>query len=269
MQAGLASLDSVKAWLGSTTTNDDLLLTRLIGQVSRFIANYLQRPTLFRQEYVETYDGTGSARLMLRNWPVLSVESLAIGVLTVSAAQAPGHAGYSMEAWNGLPPGRPQTLTLNGYRFSTGLDNVAVTYAAGYAVDGEAHTVPSGDPYSIGVDAPHGPWAVDEGVSYADGTALTRVTANPSTGQYSIDGRGNYAFAAADAGSEVLISYSFVPADLEQACIELVAERYRYKDRIGESSKTIGGQVTAAFSLKDMPDYVRELLQPYMSVVPV
>ena len=40
---------------------------------------------------------------------------------------------------------------------------------------------------------------------------------------------GVYSFAAVDAGASVLISYGFIPAAINNACIEWVAERYRYR----------------------------------------
>lgn len=62
--------------------------------------------------------------------------------------------------------------------------------------------------------------------------------------------------------------YAAVPADLGQACIEMVANRYREKDRIGLVSKGLAGE-TIAFSQKDMPDAVRTVLNVYKKVVPI
>ena len=57
------------------------------------------------------------------------------------------------------------------------------------------------------------------------------------------------------------------PADLTQACIEMVSLRYREKDRVGLVSKGLAGETTA-YSLKDMPESVRTLLNRYRRVVP-
>jgi len=78
---------------------------------------------------------------------------------------------------------------------------------------------------------------------------------------------GVYGFAAADAGTVVLLSYGFIPAAINNACIEWVAERYRYRTRIGQSAQTVAGQQTASYSLKDIPDFIRASLDPYRSVV--
>ena len=70
---------------------------------------------------------------------------------------------------------------------------------------------------------------------------LTAVTGTPAAGQYNVSG-GVYTFAAADAGANVLISYGFIPAAINNACIEWVAERYRYRTRVGQSRRPSAGR---------------------------
>jgi hypothetical protein len=62
--------------------------------------------------------------------------------------------------------------------------------------------------------------------------------------------------------------YAQTPPELEQAVIELIALRYKERDRIGHSSKAIGGE-TVSFIIKDLPDSVRTILENYKKVVPV
>lgn len=263
----LTTLANAKSWLGVSTTNDDALLTRLIGSASRFILSYLERPSLFQTSYTDIYDGVGNRVQMLRNWPVISVSSLLIGGQTITAAPSitgPG-CGYVLEPSSGQPPGRPQALTLRGYEFWRGYSNVQAVYSAGYIVQKEAQTVP-GTPFQVTVNAPYGNWAVDQGVTYANGVGLALVSSGPTTGQYSV-ANGVYAFSAGDANVAVLISYSYIPADIEQACIEMVGERYNYKSRIGVVSKSLGGQETMTYSQKDMSAFVSSMLVPYRSVI--
>jgi hypothetical protein len=56
---------------------------------------------------------------------------------------------------------------------------------------------------------------------------------------------------------------------LAQACIELVALRYRERTRIGEVSKSMGGAETVSYSQKDMTDSIKTLIQQYRLVAPV
>lgn len=63
--------------------------------------------------------------------------------------------------------------------------------------------------------------------------------------------------------------YPEVPPDIAQACIELVALRYRERTRVGEISKSLGGAETVTYAQKDMSDAIKTLLQQYRAVVPV
>ena len=273
----LAALADVKTWLSGSSgigSSDDTLLARLITDVSGAIAAYLGRPSLTPRAFIERLDGDGRARLYLRRYPALVVSSLvidnhAVGAAGAPAAGAPCASGYLLEAWDGLPPGRPQALDLFGAIFRPGRQNIVIGYNAGYAVTAESATVPAAPgPYHVTAAAPFGPWASDSGVVYAGGAAMTAVAGTPAAGQYNVSS-GLYSFATADAGANVLISYGFIPAAINNACIEWVAERYRYRTRVGQSAQTVAGQMTSSYSLKDIPDFIRASLDPYRSVVSV
>ena len=60
--------------------------------------------------------------------------------------------------------------------------------------------------------------------------------------------------------------YASVPADIAQACIELVCQRYRERTRIGEVSKSLMSGETVTFSQKDMSDDIKSLLSQYRAV---
>lgn len=62
--------------------------------------------------------------------------------------------------------------------------------------------------------------------------------------------------------------YESVPSDIEQACIHLVAARFKEKERIDEKSKVIQG-MNVTFSLTDMPAPVASALMGYKKVAPV
>jgi len=59
--------------------------------------------------------------------------------------------------------------------------------------------------------------------------------------------------------------FATVPADIEQACIELVGIKYKQIETLNLSSKAIAGETTS-FITKDIPDFVRIVLQQYKSV---
>ena len=63
--------------------------------------------------------------------------------------------------------------------------------------------------------------------------------------------------------------YATAPPGVEQAVIELAGEAFRRRDRIGQTSKSLGGQETTSFSAADMNASIKAMLAPYKAVVPV
>lgn len=267
----LVSLGDLKSWLDVSSADDDLLLARLIRQISRAILSLTGRAWILPQPYTEIYDGGGDVSLLLHQWPVTNIASCVIDGAAIPPSQPLGSAGalqpgYILDPADPSPPGKMQRLSLRGFRFASGLQNVKVSYTAGYQITNERVIVPAGQPYAIEAQAPFGSWASDCGVSYENGLPLSPVTGSPSAGQYTVTG-GVYSFAQADSGAPVLLTYGYVPADLASCCMEWVAERYAYRSRIGQQSKSLGGQETVAFIVKDIPDFVAQTLAPYRRIV--
>jgi hypothetical protein len=277
----LTTLAAVKAWLSITNTNSDALLIPLITAASRLLYGYMGRGAILPQQWTERSDGIGypQNRIYLRQYPVTSIASLVINNVAIPASPAPAAgstasaSGFLLQPWDGTPPGGIQALDLFAHSIPRGRQNIVVTYVAGYQAVGEAQVVPvNPGPYTIVAASilaqPYGAFTSDQGVAYANGTALTKVIGVPTIGQYAF-ASGTYTFAAADQGAAILVSYGFIPQDLAQACIELVAERYKYKDRIGEKSKSLGGQESVSFDLKSITDATKLIIQPYRRVVPM
>lgn len=189
----LTSLADVKAWLqtgqSAFPATDDAMLTRLITAASQYIQTWLNRQIAVA-DYQEIRDGTGGRQLQFACFPVSAVLSLTIDGFAIPFAPpaAPNTgpvAGYVFSATQ---------LSLRGYRFRRGAQNIVFSYTAGYA----------------------------------------------ST-----------------------------PPEIAQACIELVALRYRERARIGEMSKSVGGGETVSYSQKDMSASIATLLQQYRAVAPI
>jgi hypothetical protein len=72
-----------------------------------------------------------------------------------------------------------------------------------------------------------------------------------------------YEFSQADAGQGVYLNYDFIPADVEQACIEVTAERYKYRSRIGQASQSLGGQETASYVMDALTKAIKQRIDPY------
>ena len=123
----LTTLADVKAWLqtgqNAFPTTDDALLTRLITAVSQYIQEWLNR-RLAMTDYTELRDGTGGQTLQFGCFPVTAVASLTIdGQPVPPRAPSSRAAGYSFSSTQ---------LSVCGYEFNRGSQNVAIAYTAGY-----------------------------------------------------------------------------------------------------------------------------------------
>jgi hypothetical protein len=263
----LISLAQLKAHLGVQSSADDILLASMISQISRAICTYLNRPFVWPRDVVDMFDGNGRAKIQLRHWPVVSVTSVSIDGRIVPQASSEFASGWTLEAGDDEPPGAMQMLMLRGGIFSRGWQNVSIAYRAGYQICNEACLAPSGQSGLVVSAQTYGPYACDGGVTYANGVALTCVAAYPAQGQYALDGVGGYLFSSQDAGQSLLLNYGYVPRDLASCALEWAADRYRYRERIAMTSKSLGGQETAAFRIAAMPDYVVMSLRSFARII--
>jgi hypothetical protein len=184
----LTTLADVKAWLqtghSAFPVTDDGLLTRLITAASQYIQSWLSRPVTLA-DYIEVRDGTGGEALQFACFPVVDVQLLTIEGQAIPPASSTRASGYVFSQTQ---------LFVRGFRFNRGIQNVTISYSAGYKT---------------------------------------------------------------------------IPPDISQACIELVALRYRERTRIGEVSKSLGGAETVTYAQKDLTDAIKTLLQAYRMVIPV
>lgn len=266
-------------------TPSDAVLSGLITRVSAMVRAYINRPWLLPRAYVRQFDGTGTRQLLLPDYPVIgsALAGLTISGTSIPLAPQPDNTntllspyfGYRFQPWDGLLPGMPAAVELVGSYFWYGAQNVVVSYTAGYQVTDEAQTIPV-TPYQVAPLGASGAWATDQGVTFAaTGAALTAIASGtPTTGQYlppapdaSVP-RAFYTFAAADTALDVLLSYGFVPADLEQIVLELIAERASYRRRVGLRSQSLASQESFTYMDGALGGWAAEALRPYTSVLP-
>lgn len=254
---------------GATVSITDPLLERLISACSTFVQSWLNR-TIAAADYTETRNGTGTPSMAFDNFPVLSVASLTLNGIAVPPRPPLGAGSSGVYTFNGAPGGyvfSDDAIMLSGSIFCRGWQNVVVSYAAGYQVSNEAHTVPADPgPYTVTTTA-H--WSAgDRGVTYATGVPFTKVTAPPTlAGTYSVNG-SVYTFSALDAGASVMISYGYVPFDVEQATVDMIGDWFKYRDRIGKTSEGIEGQ-SITFTNQAIPARSLLVLQQYKKVAPI
>lgn len=276
----LTTVATLSAYL--TNAPSSVVAAGLITRISRMVLTELNRSTLIPKDYSQQFNGTGTSSLVLPNWPLLSLDSLYINGVAQNLATQDNDVlispyGYRFQPWDTVPPGNPAVLEFVGGAYLwPGGQNVVVSYRAGYRVTEEAQTIPlAPGPYTLAPMAPYGIWATDEGVTYANGTPLIAITSGtPLAGQYLPPApdlstpRLVYTFNAADAGLGVLLSYGFVPADVEQAVLEFIMDRAAYRLRPGLRSQSLAGQETIAYDLSPLSRFVSEALGGYKSVLP-
>lgn len=254
---------------GAVVGVTDPMLERLISACSTFVQSWLNR-TIAAADYVETRNGTGTGAMALNNIDVISFKSLTVDGIPILPRPPLGAGSSGVYTFNGAPGGyvfNDAAVMISGGIFCRGWQNVVASYAAGFQVTNEAQTVPANPgPYTLTTLA-H--WSAgDRGVTYANGTAFTKVTAPPTVaGTYSVDG-SVYTFSAIDAGASVLLSYGYVPFDVEQATIDMIGDWFKYKDRIGKTSEGIEGQ-SITFVNAAIPARSLAVLQQYKKVAPV
>lgn len=284
----LTTVALVNAILNQGSDTDSTNIQNWITSYSKSILTRTGRRFLSGvRNYSERYNGSGSQEQALRNYPILAVSSLTINGIAIPAWSETQPSGYVIDTegsqafialaanqqgfgwaadsdrwaphsdWGSY--GNAPPLGSSPWRFVQGIQNVAVSYTAGYTQDAyeEAQTVPATPgPYTVAVDNASTFYA-DEGVTLADGTVLESVTGTPGAGQYTPPTfgsvpRGTYTFNAAQQGASVLTSYSYgaVPFDLQEAAGRLVALQYRRRQWIGQTSQMQPGIGTTAY-LKD------------------
>lgn len=276
MTGDLTTLAKLKVFLeiDATDTAADRSLAQLITSQSSIFLAETRRDILY-QRYIETRDGEGTPGIEPRQYPVQRVESVLVDGNTIPqlpalvAGETPSYGWViakdrieirSAESRLPFVPDDGGSGAFGGLgfladggtgpcRFSRGPGNVVLTYWAGFLISGEAATIPASAPYEVQTA---GNFYSDVAVTLADGTALT--------GPYTVSVTGLYTFAAADAGKGILLSYAYVPPDIEQAVHWMVEYHRQGKNHAGQKSKSAGQGETVYFETDAFPDRVQRVI---------
>lgn len=281
MTGDLTTLAKVRAHLrikpADISTDDELKV--LITQESQTFKTETRRDILY-QRYVEIRDGQGTPGIAPFQYPLQSADSVLVDGVAIPAQPAiaagdpPGY-GYvlSSDRIEIVRPGHNEafvpdyggsSFSTTPYRFTQGFGNVVLTYWAGFLVDGEAGTV---DPASHSVQA-QGNFYSDAGVAFAsDGSPLTKVASTPGPNQYSVNETGLYTFNSAEDGDGVLLTYAYVPADIQRAVHRMIARELKSSDHEGQRSKNMGSAGgTVYYETDAYSDSVQRTIDKYARV---
>ena len=123
----LCTVAEIKAWLPNQGNNDDVTLQSLISNASLQVLQYIDRPHILASvlgPLTEIYDGNDSDRLLPRQFPIITVTAVNVDNIPIQQAPSPVAAGF---LWDG------RRILLRGFRFNRGLQNVQLSYTAGYS----------------------------------------------------------------------------------------------------------------------------------------
>lgn len=248
--AALTTLAAVKSYMGITNTNQDTLITALIARATSLIQDFTGKKFPTVSNTAKLLDGTGTQTLVLPDFPVLDVSLLKLSAVTVAASADGIAAGYVADE---------NSLTLVGQTFPMGKKNVTCTWNAGYR-DSEIAYIPTGNTPTYAPTTSGTP-VTAVGVTTVAGISYTQVGSSPAAGQFSF-AAGVFSFNSANAGVQVSMQYYYVPAAVEQACIEMVALKLKQRDNIGVQSRSLATE-TITYRDQDMTAAAKAMLQPY------
>lgn len=77
---------------------------------------------------------------------------------------------------------------------------------------------------------------------------------------------GRFATGLLNCSVQYVAGYEEIPYDIVQACIELVGVKYKNINNINIQSKSLGNGETITFTTKDIPSYIKVVLNQYKRV---
>lgn len=157
----LTTLAAVKAWINLTGTGDDQVIQDAITAFSSYVLHLTGRgpadgsiptasPFTSVVNYDEFYDGSGTMRQPIRNWPIASVSAVNVNGQALPQSTSINTWGWVVDQDKKFISIRggysPTVATFQNYRyqtgrgfgaqgpgFSPGVQNVEVVYSAGFA----------------------------------------------------------------------------------------------------------------------------------------
>lgn len=233
------TLTAVKQFLSLTSSGDDATITRLILSASGFVRGWISRDIELK-DYEDSFSGWGSARRSMPNYPIYSVSSVLIDDQSIPVKTTQKGLGFTFSH---------NQIILNGYTFKEGIDNITIAYKAGFVTD-ESFVVPASGIVTVSQ-------------LWTKNVQVVGASLHP----YTVD-NGVYTFNVLDAAQVVSITYGYIPPEIEQATIDIVARKFRERTRVGEQSKRIGAEIIR-FIESDLSTDTKAMLNQYCKVIPV
>lgn len=255
--------------LGTALTKAGPTLARFITGVSNEMQRYMSRnlPAIPR---IEIRNGQGINSIRTLVYPILSVSSVGLsyvggqaGLSYVPAANG-NNAGFTFDSWFiNLQPG------WFGRGFPVGKQNVTLSYLGGFLTPGmlAMQTLPA---WAAGTTVTLGSMIQVAGFYYRCTTAGTTgsvtPTWNPVKNSITLD--NGVAWIAQGLVPAISPLASYIPEDLELACLQQVALLYKNQTRVGDTSTGVGAERTNYY-LKDMASTTKLMLDLHREKFPI
>lgn len=269
----------------SATAAENTTLDGLIAAASRGIESYCRRLFPVRQ-YDECYDGCASRRLLLRHYPVISVERVAycpLAVLAVTNTLATNQRATVKVTDTGLT----LTRVASGVNYTTEVavsSNATLTALAtainalGSGWSAEVVDSTSGHRASADLRAIQGAFSchnvkaglrlhVLELSAYEVDEARGCLLRTPDDGLALLEDHGLGWFGGSRFWRVIYTAgYPTIPEDVQEACAQWVAALFWATKRDPGASQVATVGVSTITAHADMPPQVRGLLRPYRSL---
>ncbi len=287
-----------KTNIPSATSNDDATIDSLITSVSRAIERYCRRDFV-STTYDELYSGLGERRLVLRQYPLLSVQSVRYRPVTVlkiinnlastpSARVSVTHTGLTLVRQTAGSTTTDTSITWAGNTTVLAVQNAVNALGSGWSAAGQGYdNWPSADIYCPnGITGSAGPQPDSQGALTAAGQYAELKLHTYELAGYQIDQRRGWLLRAIPYTDPELLhpedlvwpvgvnnfrvqytaGYATVPEDVQEACAEWVAALFwQTKRDPGLTQESAAGAFSRSYLLAHnaIPPHVAVLLDLY------
>jgi len=252
----LTTVHAVKDYIEIPETNNDSddILKRLVNRASDAIETYCGRHFKERTYLLERYTGDGTAELLLNQWPVATVERVAVGTLSALKITNSDSAAYSAVA--------QATTTLIKLEIHGGTNDgtqerlfTASTSMSAMATQISTYTSWTGATVSGDFDNHDTTELIPTGARETLNTSIDLLVPDKRLTDYDVNldaGTIHRAFGWSQAWDNIFVNYTagylVIPDDLEQVAIEVTAEFFhKRKTQSGLKSEKIGTYSYTAF----------------------
>jgi hypothetical protein len=293
----LITIQRAKINIPSATSANDPAISYLVSAASAAVVRYCRRDFL-KQTYDELYSGNGDRRLILRQYPLLSIQSVRYRPVTVlkvinSLANTPQARVAVTSSGLTLTRVTSGVMTTSSLGFAgnvtvTALQAAINALGSGWSAQGTGYDQwPSADIYfANGISGAPGPQADSQGALTAAGQNAELKLHTYELAGYQIDQRRGWLLRAIPYTDPELLhpedliwpvginnfrvqysaGYAYVPDDVQEACAELVASWFQQLGRdltLQSESVARTYSYSAEHTSGTLPNRVKALLKPY------